>query len=75
MPKNDINKLILSEVQALAAEMKEVRQKDIPNLRVTVAGFNEKIKTVQKQQTWFSSISTVVGGALVYALSMLTGHR
>ena len=75
MAKESLQSIILKEIQEIKSDLKEVRQTDIPNLRVAVAGFKTELKAVQSRQTWFSSIATVVGGALAYTASMLTGHK
>jgi len=79
MARNGIQKILLQELQEIKTELKEVRQVDIPDLRVQMEGFtkefHEKLKAVQSKQTWFSSIATVLGGALAVVISTFTGHK
>lgn len=74
MAKNKIQELILSEIQDLKSEIKEVRQTDIPNIHVKIESFNQQLKTLDKQQTWSTRIYTLIGGALAIMISKLTGH-
>lgn len=75
MARESIQSLILREVQGLREDMNAVRQTDIPNLRIKVEGFKAELKAVQSRQTWYSSIATVVGGALAVMVSTFTGHK
>jgi hypothetical protein len=75
MAKNGIQALILAELQDLKKELREVRQVDIPSVHVKFETFNQKIKTLDKQQTWAVRIYTIVGGAIAVGISMLTGHK
>lgn len=74
MPKNDIQKLILSEIQELKSEIKEVRQTDIPNLRTAVGIFKTELATVKDKVSTKSTIITAVGGLLAVATSMAVAY-
>lgn len=71
----DINEIILSELKDLKTEIKEVRVTDIPNLRKDMAGYEVKIKAIQKQQKWSTQLHTVIGGAITFLLVKFTGHQ
>jgi len=70
MPKNEIQKLILSEIQELKSEIKEVRQTDIPNLRTAVGVFKTELATVKEKISTKSMIITSVGGLIAVATSV-----
>jgi len=74
MPRNDIQKLILSELQDLKSEIKEVRQTDIPNLRTAVGVFKTEIATIKEKVSTKSTIITTVGGLLAVATSMAVAY-
>ena len=74
MPKNDIQKLILSEIQELKSEIKQVRQTDIPNLRTAVSVFKTELATVKDKVSTKSTIITAVGGLLAVATSMAVAY-
>lgn len=74
MPKNDIQKLILSEIQDLKSEIKEVRQTDIPALNIAVSVFKTEIKTIKEKVSTRSMIITAVGGLLAVATSMAVAY-
>lgn len=74
MPRNDIQKLILSELQDLKSEIKEVRQTDIPNLRTAVGVFKTEMATVKEKISTRSTIITTVGGLLAVATSMAVAY-
>jgi len=61
--QNDrVQKLILSEIQEVKTEVKEVRQTDIPNLKIEIA--------VMKQRTSLSAkVITGVGAAITLFIS------
>ena len=74
MPRNDIQKLILSEIQDLKSEIKEVRQTDIPNLRTAVGVFKTELTTIKEKISTRSTIITTVGGLLAVATSMAVAY-
>lgn len=74
MPRNEIQKLILSEIQELKSEIKEVRQTDIPNLRTAVGVFKTELATVKEKVGTKSMIITAVGGLLAVATSMAVAY-
>jgi hypothetical protein len=74
MPRNDFQKLILSELQFLKTEIKEVRQTDIPNLNTAVGVFKSELKTVKEKVSTKSMIITGVGGLLAVATSMAVAY-
>ena len=74
MPRNDIQKLILNELQELKSEIKEVRQTDIPNLRTAVGVFKTEIATIKEKVSTRSTIITTVGGLLAVATSMAVAY-
>jgi len=74
MPRNDIQKLILTEIKELKAEIKEVRQTDIPNLRTAVGVFKTEIATIKEKVSIRSTIITTIGGLLAVATSMAVAY-
>lgn len=70
MPKNDIQKLILSEIQELKLEFKEVRQKDIPALNTAVQVFKTELNTIKEKVSTRSMIITAIGGLIAVGTSM-----
>jgi len=74
MPRNDIQKLILSEIQDLKSEIKEVRQTDIPALNTAVGVFKTELKTIKEKVSTRSTIITAVGGLLAVATSMAVAY-
>lgn len=69
MAKNDIQKLILSEIQELKSEIKEVRQSDIPGIKVKIAVVETNAKAEARQT---SKIHSMVWGGITLVVS-LTG--
>lgn len=74
MPRNDIQKMILSEIQDLKAEIKEVRQTDIPNLKTAVSLFKNELATIKDKVSTKSTIITAVGGLLAVVISMTVAY-
>lgn len=74
MPRNDIQKLILSEIQFLKTEIKEVRQTDIPNLRTAVGVFKNELATIKEKVSTKSMIITAVGGLIAVGTSMAVAY-
>lgn len=74
MPRNDIQKLILSEIQELKSEIKEVRQTDIPDLRTAVGVFKTELATVKDKISTKSMIITGVGGLIAFTASMAVAY-
>ena len=74
MARNDIQKLILSEIQDLKSEIREVRQTDIPNLRTAVGVFKTEITTIKEKISTKTTIITTVGGLLAVATSMAVAY-
>lgn len=66
--------LILNELKDLKKEVNEVRTKDIPSVQASVAGFNTKLKMLEKQQMWSTRLYTILGGAIAVAIAKFTGH-
>lgn len=67
MPKNDILKLILSEVQDLKSEVRDVRQKDIPGLHAIAATLKTEMAHVKEKASTRTTIITAVGGMITVA--------
>lgn len=74
MPRNEIQKLILAELQNLTSEMKEVRQTDIPNLRTAVGVFKTEISTIKDKISTKTTIITAVGGFIAVATSVAVAY-
>lgn len=74
MPRNDIQKLILSEVQELKSEFKEVRQKDIPGLHMLVATLQTELNHVKEKVSTKSMIITAVGGVIAVGTSIAVAY-
>lgn len=74
MPKNDIQKLILSEIQELKSEFKEVRQKDIPALNTAVQVFKTELNTIKEKVSTKSMIITAVGGLIAVGTSIAVAY-
>ena len=74
MPRNDIQKLILSEIQEIKTDMKQVRQTDIPGLHLIVATLQSELKNVKEKTSTKSTIITAVGGLLAVATSMAVAY-
>lgn len=74
MPKNDIQKLILSEIQDVKTDMKEVRQKDIPGLHTLVATLQTELDNVKDKVSTKSMIITAVGGLIAVGTSIAVAY-
>lgn len=74
MPPSEIQKLILSEIQDLKTEIREVRQTDIPGLRTSVATFKTELNTLKEKISIRSMIITGVGGLLAVGTSMAVAY-
>lgn len=74
MAKIDIQKLILSEIQEVKSDMKEVRQKDIPHIHEIVAGLRKEVEHVKEKASSKSMIITGIGGLLAVATSMAVAY-
>lgn len=74
MPKSDIQKLILSEIQEIKTDMKQVRQSDIPGLHLIVATLQTELKNVKEKTSTRSTVITAVGGLLAVATSMAVAY-
>lgn len=70
----DIQELILQELRDVKSSLNEVRTKDIPEMKSTIAGFHENIKALKKSQSRATQIYTVLGGAIAVAIAKFTGH-
>jgi len=70
MPRNEIQKMILSELQELKSEIKEVRQTDIPNLRTAVGVFKTELSTIKEKMSTKTTIISAVGGLIAIATSV-----
>jgi hypothetical protein len=73
MPKGDL-KLILSELQDLKSEIREVRQTDIPSLRTAVAVFKTELTTIKEKVSTKSMVITAVGGLIAVATSVAVAY-
>ena len=60
MAKNDLMKLILSEIQEVKRELKEVRQMDIPNMREEMAVVKERSNNTAKIIAGAGSLIAIV---------------
>ena len=74
MPKNEIQKLILEEIQAVKAEVKEVRQNDIPGLHTIVATLRTELDHVKEKTSTKSMIITAVGGLIAVGTSIAVAY-
>lgn len=74
MPRNEIEKLILAEIQDLKSEIREVRQVDIPSLRTAVGVFKNELATVKEKVSTKSMIITAVGGLIAVGTSVAVGY-
>jgi len=74
MPSNDFQDLVLSELKELKQDVKDVRLTDIPGIREDIAGFHEKIKTLENQQKWSTRLYTLVGGIVAVGIAKFTNH-
>lgn len=74
MSFDPFQELLLSELQELKKDVKDVRTIDIPALKTDVAGFHEKIETLKNQQKWSTRLYTILGGAIAVAITKFTGH-
>lgn len=74
MPRDEMQKLILSEIQDLKAEVREVRQTDIPNLRTAMGVFKTELHTVKEKVSAKSMIITAVGGLIAVGTSMAVAY-
>lgn len=74
MPRNELQKLILTEIQDLKKEIKEVRQTDIPNLRTAVGVFKTELITIKDKVSTRSTIITAVGGLIAVATSVAVAY-
>lgn len=73
MPKGDL-KLILSELQDLKSEVREVRQTDIPKLTTAVAVFKTELNTIKEKVSTKSMVITAVGGLIAVATSVAVAY-
>lgn len=73
MPKSDL-KLILSELQDLKSEIREVRQTDIPSLTTAVAVFKTELNTIKEKVSTKSMVITAVGGLIAVATSVAVAY-
>lgn len=73
MHKNSLQKLILSEIQEVKTDMKEVRQKDIPDIHSSIATLKAEITHVKEKTAAKSTIITAIGGILAVLTSMALG--
>lgn len=69
MPRNDIQKLILKEITDLKAEIKEVRQTDIPGIQVKIAVVDTNAKAEARHT---SKVYGMIWGGITLVVS-LTG--
>lgn len=74
MPRNEIQKLILAEIQELKSEFKEVRQKDIPGIHTLVATLQTELNHVKEKTSTRSMIITAVGGLIAVGTSMAVAY-
>lgn len=70
MPKIDTQKLILSELQELKSEIKEVRQTDIPGIHTMVATLRSELDHIKEKTSTKSMIITAVGGLIAVGTSI-----
>lgn len=74
MPRNDFQKLILSELKELKSDMKQIRQIDIPNLNTSVGIFKSELETIKEKVSTKSMIIAGVGGIIAVATSMAVAY-
>lgn len=74
MAKNEIQKLILEEIQAVRNEVKEVRQFDIPGLHVTVATIRTELESVKEKSSTRSTIIAAIGGLIAVGTSIAVAY-
>lgn len=77
MKQNDFHQLVLTALQELNKDMKEVRQSDIPAMKESFARFkgsmDEKIESLEKRTSWSNRLYTVLGGTLAILVAKFTG--
>ena len=74
MSSDSFQELILSELREVKGEIREVRQTDIPEIKVKIASFQTNLDTVKKQQMWSTRVYTLIGGAIAVVITKMTGH-
>lgn len=74
MPRNDIQKLILSEIQEIKSDMKQVRQHDIPNIHTIVAKLKAELDHVKEKTSTKSTVITAIGGLVAVATSIAISY-
>lgn len=73
MKRKSFEDHVISELQDIKNDMKQVRTVDIPGLKSDVSGFHEKIRSLEKSQAWSTRLYTVIGGAIAVAVAKFTG--
>lgn len=62
--QNDMQKLLLSEIQSIQQEIKEVRQVDIPTIKEAFATMKERVSTTSK-------VYAAIGGGIAVLISIV----
>lgn len=79
MKQTDFHQLILTSLQELQKDMKDVRTKDIPAMQTSFAEFKgsvkEKIQSLEKRTSWANRLYVGLGGALAVLASKFTGSH
>lgn len=72
--RNGIQKLLLSEFQEIKSEIKEIRQKDIPDLKVGFNGFKEQtkveIQALKEKHGFLMKLYAGIGGLIAIVTSV-----
>lgn len=76
MKPNEFHELVLKDLAEMKADIKEVRQTDLPNLKTDLAvfkvGTNKAIKDLDDKTKWSTRVYTVVGGAIAVLTARFT---
>ena len=74
MAKLDIQKLILTEIQEIKSDMKQVRQADIPTLHTIIATLQSELTFVKEKISIRTMLITGIGGAVAVSTSLLISY-
>lgn len=73
MKPNEFHQIVLDELRNVNAKLDDVRTKDIPAVKESVAGFRAELDTLKKSQTWSTRLYTIIGGAIAVLVAKYTG--
>ena len=76
MKSNEFHELVLKDLAEMKADIKEVRQTDIPNLKTDLASFkattDKSIEDLDTKTKWSTRVYTIIGGALAVLTAKFT---